>query len=299
LGPAFPGHHVEAIVSRWRRVVPACRIGEEIPGQLLAGELVEPLVRVEGVDDVIPIRENPLILVSVKSDRVGEARDIQPPDREPFPEMRTAPEGASRRRFIGLCGFWDEYGRPVKSSETRRWRTSGAASGDGWSPFRGELGLDESVDRISSFRRHRFGQRRVSPVRFVNCPFRDPLFEERFLAIGQRLVRLLRRHRILLESKTRAMNSLSSGRPGTIGTTPSSVGLRASSREIEPQSGLARLASNPWQWKQVSDMMGRMSRLKDTGSADAALRETRRMATGVTGHAKRSLTGWPLPSSVT
>ncbi len=46
---------------------------------------------------------------------------------------------------------------------------------------------------------------------------------------------------------------------------PRSAGLRASVRRSRRMPASRDLASNPWQWKQVSDMIGRMSRLNETG----------------------------------
>src|SRR5688572_32638307 len=62
----------------------------------------------------------------------------------------------------------------------------------------------------------------------------------------------------------RMMISLSSGFPGTMGMIPFFVVLSASSRRSSRMPALRALASKPWQWKHVSDMMGRMSRLNDT-----------------------------------
>src|SRR4029077_20231377 len=62
--------------------------------------------------------------------------------------------------------------------------------------------------------------------------------------------------------KTRAMISLLSGSPGTIGVCPDRVGFVASSRMSRRMSALRALRSGPWQRKQVSDMIGRTSRLK-------------------------------------
>src|SRR5258706_5505995 len=65
--------------------------------------------------------------------------------------------------------------------------------------------------------------------------------------------------------KTRLMISLSSGLPGTMGMAPLLAGLRGDS--AWSRRNLPFCFEGPWQWKQVSDMMGRMSRLKRTVSA--------------------------------
>ena len=87
LGAALAGHHVQAIVAA-RRQLFFGRVRQEVARELLAGEDVERLVGVERVDDVVAVREDPLVLVAMVADRVGEARDIQPPDRHALAEVR-------------------------------------------------------------------------------------------------------------------------------------------------------------------------------------------------------------------
>src|SRR5262245_25304476 len=70
--------------------------------------------------------------------------------------------------------------------------------------------------------------------------------------------------------KMRATISLRSGSPGTIGTRPERVGLVASSLISRRMSARRAFLSGPWQRKHVSDMMGRMSRLKLVRSDSAA-----------------------------
>src|SRR5262249_54064495 len=62
--------------------------------------------------------------------------------------------------------------------------------------------------------------------------------------------------------KTRTMISLASGLPGTIGVRPEPVGFVASSRMSRRRLALRAFLSGPWHRKQVSDMIGRTSRLK-------------------------------------
>src|SRR5262245_53119070 len=59
----------------------------------------------------------------------------------------------------------------------------------------------------------------------------------------------------------RRATSLSSGLPGTIGVAPESAGLIASSRKSSRNSPWRAFLSGPWQWKHVSDRIGRTSRL--------------------------------------
>src|SRR5579885_134004 len=72
------------------------------------------------------------------------------------------------------------------------------------------------------------------------------------------------------------MIALFSGSPGTIGVTPDFLGLGASSRMSSRRLAMRELLSGPWHRKQVSDMIGRMSRLNRTsGSAAAAAKQAR------------------------
>ena len=68
------------------------RLGQQVARELFDGELVEALVGVERLDDVVAIREDPLVLVSVETHGVGEARDIEPPHRHTLAEMSRAQE---------------------------------------------------------------------------------------------------------------------------------------------------------------------------------------------------------------
>src|SRR5260370_38185258 len=68
-------------------------------------------------------------------------------------------------------------------------------------------------------------------------------------------------------AKTRRTMALFSGSPGAIGVAPVLDVFNASSRRSRRKPAWRARASGPWQRKQVSDMIGRMSRLKRTGSA--------------------------------
>src|SRR5215471_7365676 len=71
-------------------------------------------------------------------------------------------------------------------------------------------------------------------------------------------------------AKTRCTMALFSGSPGTIGTVPAAVGLRASSRISSRMPAIRELRSGPWQRKQVSAMIGRISRLNCTCACAAS-----------------------------
>ena len=54
-----------------------------------------------------------------------------------------------------------------------------------------------------------------------------------------------------------------------MGIAPDLVGFNASSRMSSRMPAMRALLSGPWQRKQVSDMIGRISRLNFTGAAEA------------------------------
>ena len=64
-------------------------------------------------------------------------------------------------------------------------------------------------------------------------------------------------------SRTSSSNKESAGRFATIAAFPSRSAT-ASSRRSSRRSPSLESASGPWHWKQLSDRIGRMSRLKST-----------------------------------
>src|SRR4051794_9884567 len=77
-------------------------------------------------------------------------------------------------------------------------------------------------------------------------------------------------------AKIRWMIADFSGSPGTIGVAPLRVGLSASSRRSSRIPAIRELLSGPWHRKQVSAIIGRMSRLKLTSArAQAATANAR------------------------
>src|ERR1043166_6796260 len=64
---------------------------------------------------------------------------------------------------------------------------------------------------------------------------------------------------------TRAIISLLSGAPATIGTAPDLAGFKASARISNLSFALRAPSSGPWHLKQFSVRIGRTSRLKSTG----------------------------------
>ena len=86
LSTAFAGHHVEAVVAGGDELLGG-GVGEEVAGELFAGELVEGFVLIEGVNHVVAVGEDALILVAMEADGVGEAGDVEPPDGHALAEV--------------------------------------------------------------------------------------------------------------------------------------------------------------------------------------------------------------------
>ena len=204
LGAAFAGHHVQAVIAA-RDELFFGRIGQQVAGELLTREDVERLVGVERVDDVVAVGEDALILVAVVADRVGEAGDIQPPDRHAFTEVGRGQQ-AIDLLLIGIGRFVGQEdgglgGRRRQAGQVKRDATQQAFLGGfrGRDDFLlGEFSSNESVDRVLACRRHRRHDRCfewfVCPVRFVHGALGDPSAEEFFLGGREGLVRLLFGH---------------------------------------------------------------------------------------------------------
>ena len=207
LGAAFAGHHIQAIIAA-RDELFFGRVRQEVAGELLAREDVERLIRVEGVDDVIAVREDALILVAVVADRVGEAGDIEPPDRHAFAETGGGQQAIDLLligvgRVIGQEGG-GLGGRGRQSGQVERDATQQAflrGFGRGLYLLLGEFGADEGVDRVLASGGQggddRGFQCLVGPVGFVDRTLRDPAAEQIFLGGCEGLVRLLVRHHVI------------------------------------------------------------------------------------------------------
>ena len=252
LGAAFAGHHVQAIITA-RDELFFGRIRQEVAGELLAGEDVERLVGVEGVDDVIAIREDALILVAVITDRVGEAGDIEPPHRHPFAEGRRGEQAVDLflvgiRRAVGqegggLGGRGWQAGQIERRTAEQAFFGSFRGRGD---LLLGELGADEGVDRIlASGRQGGDGgqlQRLVGPVRFVDGALGDPAAEEFFLRGAQGLVRLLFGHDVFGIRREDALDDLALVRFARHDRDLAALaGFERFFPDIQAESALARL----------------------------------------------------------
>ena len=252
LGAAFAGHHVQAIVAA-RGQLFFGRVRQQVAGELLSGEHVERLVAIERVDDVVAVGEDALVLVAVVADRVGEAGDIQPPDRHAFAEVRRGEQAVDL--------FFESIGRVV-GDEGRGLGGSGRQPGEveGETPEQaflvrlgrqgrllpGELGGDERIDRILAagwHRRHDRGfERLIGPMGFVDGALGDPAAEEFLLGRRQRLVRFLLRHDVFGVVREDAFDDLALFRLARDdGDLAALAGLERFFAEIQAQAAFARL----------------------------------------------------------
>ena len=116
LRAAFAGHHVQTIEGRGGLLFDG-RIREQVAGELLNRELIKRLVPVEGINDVIAVRKNILVLVAMVTDGVGEPHHIEPRRSHSFAEMRRG-EQAVYLPLVGARAFVFEE----RVHFRRRWR---------------------------------------------------------------------------------------------------------------------------------------------------------------------------------
>ena len=87
LGPALAGRLQQHVETRGD-LLSCVGLRQQVPGQLLGHEPVEPEVVVERLDHVVPVGSDLAGLVGVVPVAVGVTDDIQPVDRHPFAVMR-------------------------------------------------------------------------------------------------------------------------------------------------------------------------------------------------------------------
>jgi hypothetical protein len=152
---------------------------------------------IEGVDDVVAVGEDALILVAVEADGVGEAGDVEPPDGHAFAEVRRGEKGVDGGLVIGVGGFGRREAGEVEGEAAEEGVIGGFGGGGEFFFF--ELGLDEGVDGVfGGFGRGGFGEGCVGPVGFVGSAFSDPAAEEFFLSGGEGFVGLFWRHGVFV-----------------------------------------------------------------------------------------------------
>ena len=104
LGAAFFRREDEAIESGGDFLFGRA-IGQQVAGQLLARELVEGLILIEGFDDVIAIRPYVPGIVGMVANRIGIAHDVEPANRHALAKLRRSEKllyepGHRFRRFV-------------------------------------------------------------------------------------------------------------------------------------------------------------------------------------------------------
>ena len=116
--PAFVGRDVAAMEAGGDLLVER-RIGQQVAGQLLDGELVERQIAVEGLDHPVAIGPDLAVVVDVDAVRVAVAGRVQPVARAMLAVMRRG-EIAVDHVFVGVrrCG----------PSDTLRSRRASAAA---------------------------------------------------------------------------------------------------------------------------------------------------------------------------
>ena len=256
LRAALARHHVQPVVAG-RHLLFDRGVGEQVARELLAREGVERLVRVERVDDVVAVREDALVLVTMVAHGVGEARDIQPPHGHALAEVRRSQQPVDLL-LIGVGRVVRDEGGELR----RRRRQAGQVERDAAEEaflrrlgrrrdlLLGELGADEGVDGVAAAGGQRGDrdrlQRHVGPVRLVGRPLRDPATEEFLLRLGQGLVGLLLRHQVLFVLGVEALDDL-----GFVGLARDDreraalAGLEGFVAEVEAEATLARLRVEP------------------------------------------------------
>ena len=76
--------------------LPDSRVGQEVSGELLLGELVKRGVVVEGLDDVVPVGRDVVVLVTMIPHGVRVANQVEPVDGHAFPEMGGGDQGVDQ-----------------------------------------------------------------------------------------------------------------------------------------------------------------------------------------------------------
>ena len=206
LGAAFLGLRVEAVVARGDAGV-FVAAGDEVAGELFAGELVEGLVVVEGADDVVAVGGDGLVLVAVEAGGATGADDIHPVHREAFAKGRRSKQfvgaaGEGVGRFIGEIFFQQrrfrrQAGEVEGEAADELFARGGGAGGE--TGFLEAFG-DQDVGGFCGLRRESGGAADllVGPVIFVFGALADPFFDQLFLPFRQDLVSIGRWHEFVL-----------------------------------------------------------------------------------------------------
>jgi hypothetical protein len=206
LGAPLAGHHVQPVESAGDPLR-VRGVGQEVARDLLARELVEGLVAVEGVDHVVAVGEVVVQLVAVVADRVREPGQVQPLDRHPLAVVRRGEQpvhdavvGAGRGVSDKGLGFRDG-GRQAGQVEAQA-ADQGATVGLGSGRDRALLQLpeDKPVHRVPGrgLCGGRLGlpRRRVGPVGLIDGPLLDPAPHDLLVPRGEQVEGVGRRHHL-------------------------------------------------------------------------------------------------------
>ena len=275
LGAALAGHHVQAVEAGGDELL-GRRVGQQVAGELLDRELVERLVAVERVDDVVAVREDALVLVAVVADRVGEPHQVEPGHGHPLAVMGRGEQPVDLP-LVGVGSVsspkaWTSSGvggRPVRSrlepAEQRPpvglGRRARALAIRGRSRMNASIGLRTHarlLDRGNG-RAHRRRRRPSAPD--TRPPRLIHRLSSSFCAAVSVLCDFRRRHELVGIVAEDALDQLALvGLARDDRLSLASAESRTSSR----RSALRWFLSGPWQAKQFSDRIGRMSRLNST-----------------------------------
>ena len=200
LGSALVRHPAQAVVPA-RHQLPGRGFDEQVAGQLLPGHHVKRLVLVERPDDVVAERIDVDRNVSVVTDGVGIADEVQPVNGHPLAEVRRVQERFQKSPVavgIPVSGEGLDHGRvgrqpgQVEAEPARQGPAVGL--GDRLQVVGGQLPPHKEVDCRRPGRSVRSPGLAVGPMFLVLGTLLDPLRKDPLLRASEDLVRRPRRH---------------------------------------------------------------------------------------------------------
>ena len=209
-GSALRGRHVAAVKARRQQLI-ARRVREQIARDLLDREFIEPLVAVERRDHPIAIRPHLPVVINVDAVRVRIPRRIEPVPTAVLAPLRYGHEFCDelfirvRRGVFHECLDLLRLRRQPREIERKPPRQRAAIRFRRRLQSRGiQRREDEAINRIPHprlvlhHRQCRALRRLKGPVPLVFRTLLDPAFDDLFFRRAQRLVRLRRRHHLVL-----------------------------------------------------------------------------------------------------
>ncbi len=255
--------------------------GQQVAGDLLDREPVERLVGVERGDHPVAPRPHGTGEVVLKTVGVGVAGAVEPVHGHAFAVRRRCQQSFDQPlvgagRAVGQEGV----GLARRGREARQIEVDAADQRllGGGRRVRQLLGLqpteNEGIDRVPhpvallDRRRSPAPRRLEGPVLAPGCTLVDPLFQQFNLLGLQGLARLAGRHHLVgigAGDPAIQLTLAALARHDDRLVLPEGASLTSSRR-----SALRVLESGPWQRKQWSDRIGRISLRKSTGAGSAA-----------------------------